>query len=39
MLRADGTLRARGHIADTTQMGLENVSGDAGDDRLSGGRL
>ncbi|MFT4742057.1 MAG: serralysin [Yoonia sp.] len=26
MLRADGTLLARGHIADTTQMGLENVS-------------
>ena len=26
LLRADGTLLARGHLADTTQMGLENVS-------------
>ena len=26
LLRADGTLLARGHLADTPQMGLENVS-------------
>ena len=26
LLRPDGTLLARGHLADTTQMGLENVS-------------
>ena len=26
MLRSDGTLLARGHLADTTQMGLANVS-------------
>lgn len=26
LLQADGTLLARGHLADTTQMGLENVS-------------
>ena len=26
LLREDGTLLARGHLADTTQMGLENIS-------------
>ena len=26
MLRPDGTLLARGHLADTTRMGLENIS-------------